>query len=68
MPAVLQALEQLSHRGVQTSGNHLQVMIPTSRLPCSISEMCPLFISKWTARSVCVHPLLFRNAWMRFPN
>ena len=44
------------------------VIIPTSRLPSSMSDMCPLFISRLTAMSVCVQPFLVRYARMRFPN
>ena len=44
-----------------------KMMTPTSRLPCSTSEMCPLFISQWTARSVCVHPYVFPQRLDAFP-
>lgn len=44
------------------------VIMPGSRLPRSMSEMCPLFIPRETARSVWVHPFFFRNAWIRLPN
>jgi len=44
------------------------VIIPTSRLPNSMSEMCPLFMSKLTAISVWVQPFLLRWVRIRFPN
>lgn len=45
-----------------------RVMIPASRLPRSMSEMCPRFMSRQTAMSVCVHLFFFRKVWIRFPN
>ena len=48
-------------------GSSCVVMIPTSRFPCSMSEICPRFMSNVTAMSVCVHPLRFLNTRMRFP-
>jgi len=43
------------------------VIIPTSRFPRLMSEMCPRFMSRETAISVCVHPFLLRSFWIRFP-
>jgi hypothetical protein len=44
------------------------VIIPTSRFPNSMSDMCPLFMSRLTAISVCVQPFCRRWVRMRFPN
>ena len=44
------------------------VIIPTSRLPNSMSDMCPLLMSRLTAISVWVQPFFLRCARMRFPN
>jgi hypothetical protein len=45
-----------------------KVIIPTSRLPNSMSDMCPLFMSRFTAISVCVQPFFLRCARTRFPS
>lgn len=45
-----------------------KVIIPTSRLPNSMSDMCPLFMSRLTAISVCVQPFFLLCARMRFPS
>jgi hypothetical protein len=45
------------------------VIIPASRLPRSMSDRCPLFMSRWTARSSAVRsPCSFVIVLIRPPN